>query len=161
MCVPSLHVMVVCLTYRKFAAILHSLGDADKYKVQIEEMKQGALAITQAILFIKQHSVNCIPAALYAMTRFDPALFPPEEAEAFAAQLFGKAPPPPAGSDGVALTNPKVRPHAVPKTRLPEEDAAEIKAHIVSLFRRFLAEGETAQPWNEPLLRFISQMPGK
>jgi hypothetical protein len=132
MCIPSLHVMVVVLTYTKFAAIVRSLNETENANTRIEELKQGALAITQAILFVKQHSVNCIAAALYAMTRFDVELFPPEEAEAFTALLF--------------------------ETSLPAADAAEIKAHIISLYRRFLAEGEKAQSWEDPLLHFLRRI---
>ena len=161
MCVPSLHVMVVIRTYTKFAAILRSLGEADSHKAHIEEMRRGALAITQAILFVKQHSVNCIPAALYAMTRFDSALFPPDEALAFAESLFCDAPSTlPSAADHVQV-NERVRPHAIPKIKIPAEDIAAIKAHIIALYRRFLAEGESAKNWEEPLLRFISQMPRK
>jgi hypothetical protein len=131
MCIPSLHVMVVVWTYKKFAAIIHSLNETENMDTQIQELQQGALAITQAILFVKQHSVNCVAAAFYAMTRFNAELFPPAEAEAFAALLF--------------------------KTSLPEADATEIKAHIIRLYRRFIAEGEKAQNWKEPLLRFLRQ----
>jgi hypothetical protein len=165
MCVPSLHVMVVIRTWTKFAAMLRSLGEAENYAAQIEEMKQGALAITQAILFVKQHSVNCIPAALYAMTCFDAELFPPEEAEAFAAMLFG--PPPPFPSTGKLPRNYRVRPFASPRTALPADDVIEIKAHIISLYRRFLADKRTAgsaqtgQNWEKPLLNFLRQMPIK
>jgi hypothetical protein len=163
MCVPSLHVMVVIHTWTKFAAMLRSLGEAENCAAQIEEMKQGALAITQAVLFVKQHSVNCIPAALYAVTCFDPELFPPEEAEAFAAMLFG--PPPPFPSTGRLPGNYRVRPCAAPRTALAAEDVIEIKAHIVSLYRRFLAERETTDSaehgWEKPLLNFLRQMPVK
>jgi hypothetical protein len=157
MCVPSLHVMVAIHTWTKFAAMLRSLGEAENCAAQIEEMKRGALAITQAILFVKQHSVNCIPAALYAMTRFDAELFPPEAAEAFAGMLF--EPPPPAFSQTL-FANYSVRPSAAPRTALPAQDIAEIKAHIIGMYRRFLAEGRTAeQSWKEPLLKFLRQMP--
>jgi hypothetical protein len=120
-------------------------------------MKQGALAITQAILFVKQHSVNCVAAAMYAMTCFDRDLFPPEEAEAFTNLLFGDPPPPP---DAAAMKN-RLRPCAAPRTKLPPADAVEIRAHIISLYRLFLAEGKDARDWTEPLLRFLRQMPGK
>jgi hypothetical protein len=135
MCIPSLHVMVVVLTYTRFAAILRSLNVSADANVSawVEEVKQGALNITQAILFVKQHSVNCVAAALYAMTRFDPGLFPPEEAEAFTALLFGE--------------------------NLPAADSSEIKAHIIDLYRRFVAEGTSAQSWEEPLLHFMRRMP--
>jgi len=158
MCVPSLHVMVVIWTYTKFAAILTSFNDAGRYAAQIEEMKQGALAITHAILFVKQHSVNCIAAALYAMTRFGGELFPPEEAEAFIKLLFWEAPPPPPLT-GRLPANYKVRPWAAPRTKIPATDALIIKTHITSLFRHFLEEGKTTQEWEEPLLNFMRQHP--
>jgi hypothetical protein len=155
MCVPSLHVMVVILTWAKFAAILRSLGEAENCAAQIEEMKRGALAITQAVLFVKQHSVNCIPAALYAMTCFDAELFPPEEAEVFTALLFE---PPPVFSQ-TPLANYRAHPSAAPRTALPAQDIAEIKAHIIGMYRRFLAERTAEQSWKEPLLKFLRQMP--
>ena len=150
MCIPSLHVMVVIRTWTQFAAIIRSMGDGERLSATVEELKQGAMAITQAILFVKQHSVNCIAAALYAMTCFDPELFPPEEAEAFAALLFAESPPP-----ASALVNPRVRPSAAPRTRLPPADAEEIKTHIVDLYRRFIAGRNTAKTWDEPLLDFL------
>jgi len=158
MCIPSLHVMVVIRTYTQFAAILHSLNQTERCAAQIEEIKQGARAITQAILFVKQHSVNCVAAALYAMTCFDEKLFPPEEAEAFTELLFGS---PPAIPGNHPLKNYRLRPCAAPRTKLPAADAAEIKAHIISLYRLFLAEGKTAHNWVEPLLHFLRQMPNK
>jgi hypothetical protein len=121
--------MVVILTYTKFRKTLRTLGDQDRFAPQIAEMKKGALAITEAILFVKQHSVNCIAAALYAMTCFDSSLFPPEEAEAFASLLFARS--------------------------LPAESGGQVRNHIISLYRRFLAEGESAETWGEPLLRFL------
>jgi hypothetical protein len=157
MCVPSLHVMVVVWTYTRFAAILRSFNEDGRRAAQIEEMKQGALAITHAILFVKQHSVNCIAAALYAMTHFDGELFPPEEAEAFIKLLFWEAPPPrPAGR---LPANYKVRPWAAPRTKISPVDALIIREHITSLFRRFLEEGKTARKWEEPLLNFMRRHP--
>jgi hypothetical protein len=150
--------MVVVWTYTKFAAILRSFNDAGRYAAQIEEMKQGALAITHAILFVKQHSVNCVAAALYAMTRFGGELFPQEEAEAFIKQLFWEVPPAAPSRTGRLPSNYKVRPWAAPRTKIPVEDASLIRAHITSLFKRFLSEGKTTQNWEEPLLNFMRQM---
>ena len=152
MCVPSLHVMVVVWTWIRFAAILRSLGDAERYAPQIEELKQGALAITAAVVFVKQHSVNCIAASLYAMTCFDGELFPPEQAEAFAALLFGA--PPPAAKQAA-----RTHPSAAPRSGLSQADAAAIKAHITGLYRRFLAARNAADAWDEPLLEFLRAMP--
>jgi len=160
MCIPSLHVMVVIRTYTQFAAILRSLHETEHCSAHIDEIKQGALAITRAILFVKQHSVNCIAASLYTMTRFDRELFPPAEAEAFTALLFDDPPPFAAPADHLP-PNYRVRPWAAPRTKIPAADAAEIKTHIINLYRRFLAEGTTAHNWTEPLLHFLRQLPKK
>jgi hypothetical protein len=133
MCIPSLHVMVVIRTYTCFRDILRSLGAEGTFAPQIEEIRQRALAITEAILLVKQHSVNCIPAAMYAMTRFDRPLFPPEEAEDFASRLF---------------TGPEA---------LPE--GAAVREHIVTLYRRFLAQGTPERSWDFPLLSFLRTQP--
>jgi hypothetical protein len=161
MCIPSLHVMVVILTYTRFAAILRSLDETDHCSANIDEMKQGALSIISAILFVKQHSVNCVAAGLYAMTCFDEELFPPQEAEAFTALLFSEPPPIPFSPEERLPQNYRLRPRAAPRTKLPAADAAEIKNHIINLYRRFLAEGKTAHNWTEPLLRFLQQSPKK
>ena len=156
MCVPSLHVMVVINTYTKFAAIVRSMGEEEKLNRQTAEIKNGALAITQAILFVKQHSVNCIAASLYAMTCFDPEAFPLQEAEAFTSLLFTET----AQDNELKLpANCRVHPSAAPGTRLPQEVQAEIKAHILNLYRRFLYEKPQAKIWNEPLLNFMRSLP--
>ena len=145
MCIPSLHVMVVIRTYTFFKEILRILGEETRFTLQAEELRRGAINITEAVLYVKQHSVNCIPAALYAMTCFDPRLFPPDEAEQFTASLFSEAEAPGAG------------------------DAGEIRKHIITLYKRFLSERETASPcigagentggdWKKPLLDFLKEL---
>jgi hypothetical protein len=136
MCIPSLHVMVVIRTYTFFRQTL-GIFAGEKAAALSEELYRGAIAITEAVLYIKQHSVNCIPAAMYAMTRFEGNLFPPEEAERFTAELF-KGEKLPSG-----------------------QDAQEIRLHILSLYRRFLAEGKTAAHWTKPLLDFLAELPPK
>ena len=135
MCVPSLHVMVVIRTYTYFREILKQIGGEEYFAQNVEELFHGALAITEAVLYIKQHSVNCIPAAMYAMTMFDSRLFPPDEAERFALYLFTEA------------------------KRPGKADADEIREYIVSLYRRFMAQGQAAGDWKEPLLAFLKEYP--
>jgi hypothetical protein len=137
MCIPSLHVMVVIFTYTRFRAILRSLGDGERFAPQIEEVRQGALRISEAILYVKQHSVNCIAAAMYAMTRFEGGLFPPAEAEDFASRLFLRDPLPCPG------------------------DGELVRAHISALYRRFLEEGASAPSWETPLIDFLKSHPRK
>lgn len=150
MCIPSLHVMVVIFTYLQFTEIAKKLGAENELKEQALEMKQGALAISQAILFVKQHSVNCIPAALYGVTCFCPDLFPREEAEKFTNLLFSPAPAANEETAGI-----KVHPCRAPSTIIPQEDQAQIKSHILSLYCRFLEERKTAKEWYEPILKFL------
>ena len=135
MCIPSLHVMVVIRTYTFFAAMLKTLGEEERFASQAAELYRGALAITEAVLYVKQHSVNCIPAAVYAMTMFEPGLFPPAEAERFVSDLFREV-------------------------KIPDKgDADEIRQHILALYHRFRAEGEAAKDWTEPLLGFLRELP--
>ena len=138
MCIPSLHVMVVIRTYTFFQKMIETLGEDKRFASQAEELRRGALAITEAVLYVKQHSVNCIPAAMYAMTSFDPTLFPPEEAESFAACLFSETKDP-AG-----------------------EDADKIRSHILSLYRSFAEQGKAAVSnggdWKKPLLDFLGSL---
>jgi len=145
MCIPSLHVMVVIRTYTLFRKIVNSMGEGERFAVQAEELRKGALAITEAVLYIKQHSVNCISAAMYAMTRFDPVLFPPDEAERFAYGIFADMKIP-GKADGGEI-----------RREFCGEARREIRGYILSLYRRFLSEGESCDDWTEPLLSFLKE----
>ncbi|MDR2021564.1 MAG: hypothetical protein LBQ14_12445 [Treponema sp.] len=136
MCIPSLHVMVMIRSYTGFTAIVRELGDEEALASRLLEARRGALAITEAILYVKQHSVNCIAAAMYAMSCFDLS-FPPGEAEGFAGDLFTGPGP--------------IRP----------VDRAAVRDYILDLYRRFLNEGKNASSWEEPLLRFLRASPKK
>jgi hypothetical protein len=134
MCIPSLHVMVVIRTYTKFRDILRSLGDEARFSPQIAELRRGALDITEAILYVKQHSVNCVSAAMYAMTRFDPPLFPEAEGRDFAAAHF-------------------TRPGS-PK----ERDA--VCSYIIERYGQFVEAGKQNADWRTPLLDFLAGKEG-
>jgi hypothetical protein len=141
MCIPSLHVMVMILSYTRFRQILRSLDDAASQEARIDEINTGAALITEAILYVKQHSVNCVSAAMYAMSRFDPALFPRSEAEVFVARLFAPRP----GLPGIGAA-----------------DGLVIRDHIIALYRHFMDESPASgAPWEEPLLRFLQGLPAK
>ena len=147
MCIPSLHVMIVIRTYTLFREIVKNLHEEDRFASQIGELYRGALAITEAVLYVKQHSVNCISAAMYAMSMFEPALFPQAEAERFVSDLFSDA------KNLVPLNGAE-----------KGQVAGEIREHILSLYRRFAAScpgrGEKAgdnPDWTEPLLVFLKE----
>ncbi|MFO7848518.1 MAG: hypothetical protein R6V67_01040 [Spirochaetia bacterium] len=68
-CVPSLHVAVVGITYLIINKLIDSFAEnPDKYYAEKEYLWKRAVLITESILFIKQHSVNCVPAGLYTLT---------------------------------------------------------------------------------------------
>jgi hypothetical protein len=141
MCIPSLHVMVMILSYTRFRRILRSFGAEETLKAQIDAINGGAALITEAILYVKQHSVNCVSAAMYAMSRFDPALFPRSEAEAFVSRLF---------ADRGTLPG------------IPAADGEIIRGHIMALYRRFMDDSPApGEPWEAPLLRFLQEQPEK
>jgi hypothetical protein len=133
--------MIIIRGYTAFRQILASMNDSENCAAELESVKRQALNISQAILYVKQHSINCVSAAMYAMSRFDPSLFPPEEAELFVESLFS------------------------PRDGLPEgdavkaEDIPEIRGHIAGLYRRFAEEGKNAAHWTEPLLGFLASLP--
>jgi hypothetical protein len=133
MCIPSLHVMVVIRTYTLFKEIIKTLKLEERFAAQAEELRRGALAITEAVLYVKQHSVNCISAAMYAMSKFDASLFPPDEAERFASEIF------------------------IERESISKEDGDEIRQYIIALYRRFLDEGERGEDWKKPLLDFLKK----
>jgi hypothetical protein len=137
MCIPSLHVMIAIRAYTIFRETVRSFGDEEHFAKEINDMYNGALKITEAVLYVKQHSVNCISAAMYAMSHFDAPLFPAEEAKKFAEQLYIH--------------------EEVPN----QEDAKLIRDHIFSLYERFMQEGRESANWEEPLIQFLQSMPQK
>jgi hypothetical protein len=132
MCIPSLHVMVVILTYTRLRQILDSLGAGEKYAYEIESVRRHAIDITESILYVKQHSINCIAAALYAMTCYDEQLFPVSEARDFVDALFIESGPIPAAS------------------------RSAIKNHIFNLYTSFLEAKLKSGSWEQPLLDFLT-----
>jgi hypothetical protein len=133
MCIPSLHVMIVIMTYTRFRQVLIELGKEKEYADEIEAVRKRALDITESILYIKQHSINCIAASLYAMTRRDATLFPVSEACDFTGRLLCNGP-------------------------VPADARLAIKNYILELYHSFLDAGTRSENWEQPLLDFLSQL---
>jgi hypothetical protein len=137
--------MIVIHTYTMLKEYLFLMGDGELFSKELEDVRRGALAITEAVLYVKQHSVNCISAAMYAMSRFSPSRFPPKEAERFAEDIFsGKA---------FDQANP-CDPQELLKGISPADRKA-ITAYIISLYHSFLEAGKTSAAWEKPLLDFL------
>ena len=141
LCVPSLHIALVVLTYTYFRKVFAELAlTPEEQKVYNEELYKNAISIAETVLYVKQHSVNCIPAALYMMKCIIPDLFSDEDVEKFILDLF-------ATSNDIA-----------------SDDILKIRAHIRSLYNHFEESGTQLleknndnenRSWEEPIKVWI------
>lgn len=136
-CLPSLHVMTVCYTWIRMSEVFHAFGVEGEERGALEALYEGALEITEAVLYVKQHSVNCIPAALYMVSHLYPS-FDERRAVRFLGRLFR-------GAEDVA-------------------GAGRIRSYMVGLYRRFMGEGRRlrcGRDYREVLKRFLETFPVK
>lgn len=134
LCVPSLHVVVMVLAYSFFRKTLaNAQFDEMERAFYLDELYHGALEIAETVLYVKQHSVNCIAAALYLMNNLYPEDFSIEDAIDFIDDLFVSA------SDIDAQ----------------KKDA--INAHLHDLFEQLLLESANEYHWLAPLKRWITK----
>lgn len=137
LCVPSLHVSIVTACYVYFRELLSRKDFEEEFseeerKSYLEELYGGASAITESVLLVKQHSVNCIAAALYMMTAAGSGnRLTPDDAVRFIGGLFADAP------------------------EILPSDRAEIAEYIQSLYERLLLESSGCDDWREPLFRWF------
>ncbi|MBQ2081239.1 MAG: hypothetical protein II461_05705 [Treponema sp.] len=132
MCVPSLHIIIVCLTFSFYRMIFEREEFTEEEKAMWnKELFDCASGIGETVLYVKQHSVNCIPAALYMITRIVPELFTPEIAIEFISALFKN------------------------KTDISETERKKIQAHIIFTYERFLLEGAIEEDWMDPVTRWL------
>ena len=132
LCVPSLHVSIMALviTYYKkaFAEIGLSQEEQQAYN---DELYAGALEIAETVLYVKQHSVNCISAALYMMCFILKDQFTIQNAVDFINNMFQKS------------------------TDISDKDKKAINEHLNDLFEQLLLEGANEYEWITPLKRWI------
>ena len=131
LCVPSLHIAIVVLAYTFFRQTFKELEmdnkEQDFYNV---ELYRGALDIAETVLYVKQHSVNCIPAALFMMTNLIPEYFKAEDARIFINDLFKDC------------------------TDIQPEDKINIHNHIKNMYENLLQE-KGDKDWTEPVKNWI------
>jgi len=147
MCIPSLHVMIVIHAYTAFRNFVQELGEEKALQTLVKKVYAGAIAITEAILYIKQHSINCVAAALYTMRRFNPILFSDEDAENFVKGLFS----------GETVDLPPEYAPFYTGPQVKAEDAPRLREQIMRLYRSF-TEAD-APDWTTPLLDFLASLP--
>lgn len=132
LCVPSLHITIVCLAYSFMRKVFDDEGyDAGLKEMWNKELYDGAVKIAETVLYVKQHSVNCIPAALYLTAKLFPGLFSEGDALGFLDSMF------------------KTRTDILP------DDRREIIQYMKSLFTQFLQESAACQDWKEPVKKWL------
>ena len=132
LCVPSLHVSTVFLAWGFYRRILGEEAFTDVEKVHWEEeLYKGALEITETVLYVKQHSVNCIPAALYLATANFPELVSVDDARRFISEMF-------AHPEGFS-----------------DEAAFQVREHISATYEKYLEVGAKSEHWYTPVHEFL------
>ena len=134
LCVPSLHVSVVVLTSTYFKRVFKeeqfSQAVQDFYNTEIYA---EAMKIAETVLYIKQHSVNCVAAALYMMNCILEGEFSIQDAVDFINNMFVNA------------------------DDITDEHKSLINEHLNMLFEQLLLEGTNEYDWVTPLKRWILQ----
>ncbi len=133
LCVPSIHVAISAGTYAWFKQCFKTgiFPDEDA-KEYLEEIKGQALRIIESVLFIKQHSVNCIPLALYMLTStMNKSFFSAQDAADFIESLFKNSPE----------ISPEVR--------------AEIIEHFYYMYERTLLESRFSSDWQNCIKHWL------
>ena len=133
LCVPSLHVAIVVLTFSFFKTIFERANFTQEEKKNWnEELYSGALAITESVLFVKQHSVNCVSAAMYMMTKITPFITA-QEAQDFISHIFENSP------------------------EIDQEKRIEIVNHIMNMFNQFSQESKQTDKWEVPIQNWLTE----
>ena len=136
LCVPSLHVGIVVLTHTFFTNVFRQEGLSQEEQNQYStELWEGSVEIAETVLYVKQHSVNCIPAALYMMTHLLKDQFTIQDAINFIDCLF------------------------VDTSHISAEQGKAIRNHIHYMFDRLLLEGCNEDDWTVPVLRWLMSQP--
>ena len=132
LCVPSLHITVVCLAYSFMRNVFESENfPQEENDVWNAELYEGAVNIAETVLYVKQHSVNCVSAALYMTTKIFPELFSRQDALGFLDSMF-KA-----------------------RKDIPAQDKNQVLDYMKNLFLEFSNQGEACSDWSEPVKNWL------
>lgn len=132
LCVPSLHVAIVILSSVYYADVFKNDDfTEEERKTYTAELREGARRIIESVLYVKQHSVNCIPAAMYMMLYVLKNRF--------------------TISAGIDIINSLF----ADDETLSDSDKKKISAHIHFMFEHLLLEGANENDWTVPVKRWL------
>jgi hypothetical protein len=135
-CVPSLHIIIAVGNWilgRRYLRELSRGVPGLREKRAMEYIRQEAVRISESVLFVKQHSVNCVGATLFYLRARFPE-FDESEIHLFMGEYFSYE-----GSD------------------LPKKE--EIKDYVYSLYARLWREYEKAgdENWRKVIFSFLKE----
>lgn len=131
-CVPSLHIAIIVLTISFYKMLLDREDfTSEEKKNWYTEIYSHGMAIAESVLYMKQHSVNCIPAAIFMMTQITPDLMNRELAEKMIGDLFISA------SD------------------VTEENKNSIRSHIQTMYDTLMNSCTAPEFWYENVLSWL------
>lgn len=135
LCVPSLHVAICTVIYAFYKSLFErQVFPQEEAERRLKEIKERAIAIIESVLFVKQHSVNCIPTAIYMINAiFGDKLFSANEAIELINELFVNA------------------------TEINSETKKELNDYFTLLFERNYLENNFNENWQESIKRWLSE----
>ncbi len=131
-CIPSLHIAIILLCWSFHRMVFERENFTQEEKTNWEkQLYEQAVKIGESVLYMKQHSVNCIPAAIYLVTKAVPDLFSQSDAVKYINDLF------------------------VERNDVKEADKKSIRAHIQDFYEGLVIEGLHEEDWTLPVKRWI------
>lgn len=132
MCVPSLHITTIALAFCFYRMLFEreNFGQEDK-QLWNKEIFDTAVEIGESVLYVKQHSVNCIPAGLFMLRKIAPELCTDKEVYEFLEAMF-------LNSDDVN-----------------QDDRIEAYNHMKNLYDKFVEEGKNDSDWSVPVKKWL------
>ena len=133
LCVPSLHVAISAGVYAWFQQFFKIENfPQEEADIYLSEIKKDATSIVESVLFVKQHSVNCIPLALYMLSStMGKSFFSVQDAIAFIENLF--------------LNSEEISP----------EDRADIIEYFIYMYDRALLESKYSSDWQNCIRHWL------
>ena len=136
LCVPSIHVGIASGVYTFFR---HKFQDEEfdipkeKCDKLLADIKKQSILIIESVLFVKQHSVNCVPVAFYMLSSiFSPDFFAPRDAVEIINLLF------------------------VDNKEIDDECRTEVIAHFNYMYERVFLESLYSENWRECIFRWMN-----
>lgn len=133
LCVPSLHVAIAAGTWAFARKILNST-EINKVEIQeiLDEIYFGARKISESVLYVKQHSINCVAAALYFLAATNEKdFFSEKDAENFIESLFQDA------------------------ADIFPSDVQEIHEYMKKMLKGLVKENKKSEEWQQPVLNWL------